>query len=80
MKKTRLHIIGVSIGRFKNYLDGKFSGLPQRIGINQETITIAIKDSRPRKPTKEELELLEQLDSLGAARALLNLDETINRE
>ena len=33
-----------------------------------------------RKPTAEELQLIGSLDSLNAARALLNLDETLNRE
>ncbi|MEY4567969.1 MAG: hypothetical protein RLY14_2939, partial [Planctomycetota bacterium] len=33
-----------------------------------------------RRPTEAELQLLNSLDTLNAARALLNLDETLNRE
>ena len=48
--------------------------------IEDEGLESAFIRCTTRKPTTQELELLEQLDSLGAARALLNLDETINRE
>lgn len=48
--------------------------------IEDEGLESAFIRCTTRKPTKEELDLLGQLDSLGAARALLNLDETINRE
>lgn len=48
--------------------------------IVSEGIEAAFQSCTSRQPTDEEVALLNQLDSLGAARALLNLDETINRE
>lgn len=48
--------------------------------IDTEGIAVAFESCTSRQPSDEELELLGQLSSLGAARALLNLDETINRE
>lgn len=48
--------------------------------IDDEGLEAAFIRCTTRRPTEEELELLRQLDPLGAARALLNLDETINRE
>ncbi len=48
--------------------------------IETEGIAVAFESCTSRRPSDEELELLSQLSSLGAARALLNLDETINRE
>ncbi len=48
--------------------------------IATEGLEAAFQLCTSRQPTPEEIALLEQLDTLGAARALLNLDETINRE
>lgn len=48
--------------------------------IEAEGIRTTFQRCTSREPTDEEVELLSQLDPLGAARALLNLDETINRE
>ncbi len=48
--------------------------------IEVEGIASAFQRCTTRSATEEELKLLSQLDTLGAARALLNLDETINRE
>lgn len=48
--------------------------------IETDGIESAFQRCTSRKPTPEEVALLNQLDSLNAARALLNLDETINRE
>ncbi len=48
--------------------------------IRQQGLTAAFRRCTARRPTTEELAILTQLDSLGAARALLNLDETITRE
>jgi hypothetical protein len=48
--------------------------------ISAEGLEAAFQRCTSRQPTPDEIALLEQLDTLGAARALLNLDETINRE
>jgi Protein of unknown function (DUF1553)/Protein of unknown function (DUF1549)/Planctomycete cytochrome C len=48
--------------------------------IENEGYEKAFQSCTSRPATKEELELLRSLGSLGAARAMLNLDETINRE
>jgi len=48
--------------------------------IESDGVASAFRRCTSREPTEEELELLGQLDTLGVARALLNLDETINRE
>jgi len=51
-----------------------------RVIIDQEGLEIAFQRCTSRRPTADELALLKTLDPLNAARALLNLDETINRE
>ena len=48
--------------------------------IETDGIESAFQRCTSRKPVADEVALLKQLDSLNAARALLNLDETINRE
>ncbi|MGV3484336.1 MAG: DUF1553 domain-containing protein, partial [Planctomycetaceae bacterium] len=48
--------------------------------IHRDGLEVTFQRCTSRRPTPEELQLLSQLDSLNAARALLNLDETINRE
>jgi len=48
--------------------------------IDQDGLEIAFQRCTSRRPTADELALLQTLDPLNAARALLNLDETINRE
>ena len=48
--------------------------------IERDGIETAFQRCVSRKPTQEELEVLEALSSLDAARVLLNLDETMTRE
>jgi hypothetical protein len=48
--------------------------------IQQEGLETCFIRCTSRKPSAEELKLIGSLDSLNAARALLNLDETLNRE
>lgn len=48
--------------------------------IRKEGLTPAFRRCTARAPQPEELALLERLDPLNAARALLNLDETVTRE
>lgn len=48
--------------------------------IKQEGLETCFIRCTSRKPSEEELQLIGSLDSLNAARALLNLDETLNRE
>lgn len=48
--------------------------------IQEEGLETCFIRCTSRKPTAEELQLIGSLDSLNAARALLNLDETMNRE
>ena len=48
--------------------------------IEEDGIESAFQRCTSRRPTAEEVALLNGLDTLGMARALLNLDETINRE
>jgi hypothetical protein len=48
--------------------------------IQQDGVPAAFRRCTSRQPEPEELALLRQLDALTAARALLNLDETITRE
>lgn len=48
--------------------------------IKEEGLETCFIRCTSRKPTAEELQLIGSLDSLNAARALLNLDETLNRE
>ncbi len=48
--------------------------------IEQDGMVIAFRRCTSRAPDESELALLNQLGSLGAARAMLNLDETITRE
>jgi hypothetical protein len=48
--------------------------------IHQESLASAFRRCTSRRATNEELGILAQLDTLTAARALLNLDETITRK
>ena len=48
--------------------------------IEEHGLVVAFRRCTSRYPTKIELAILEKLDSLSAARVLLNLDETITRE
>jgi hypothetical protein len=48
--------------------------------IRSDGLDVAFRRCTSRRPTAGELALLQKLDSLNAARALLNLDETITRE
>lgn len=48
--------------------------------IEQDGLEDAFRRCTARRPTAEELELLNRLDSLSAARVLLNLDETVTRD
>ena len=48
--------------------------------IQHQGLAEAFRRCTSRKPTASELTILEKLDTLNAARALLNLDETISRE
>lgn len=48
--------------------------------IQQHGLAEAFRRCTSRKPTASELAILEKLDTLNAARAMLNLDETISRE
>lgn len=48
--------------------------------IESDGIELAFRRCTSRHPDTEELAILRSLDSLGAARAMLNLDETITRE
>ncbi|MGI9427353.1 MAG: PSD1 and planctomycete cytochrome C domain-containing protein [Bythopirellula sp.] len=48
--------------------------------VQQQGVQAAFRRCTSRRPDTEELALLQQLDSLTAARTLLNLDETITRE
>jgi hypothetical protein len=48
--------------------------------VQRDGIEKAFQRCTARKPTPQETERLSRLDSLTAARVLLNLDETITRE
>jgi hypothetical protein len=48
--------------------------------IRSEGLEVAFRRCTARRPHPEELAVLKQLDPLNAARALLNLDETVTRE
>ena len=48
--------------------------------IEAEGLEVAFRRCTSRTPAPEELAVLEKLDTLNAARVLLNLDETITRE
>ncbi len=48
--------------------------------IERDGIETAFRRCTSRRPTADELSILTKLDALNAARALLNLDETITRE
>ena len=48
--------------------------------IKKEGLPAAFKRCTSRSPKPEELAVLEKLDPINAARALLNLDETVTRE
>ncbi len=48
--------------------------------IKDEGIELAFRRCTSRYPSPEELEILKSLDTLSAARTLLNLDETVTRE
>jgi hypothetical protein len=48
--------------------------------IRSEGLSEAFRRCTSRAPSSEELAVLQRLDPLGAARAMLNLDETVTRE
>jgi hypothetical protein len=48
--------------------------------IVSEGLPVAFRLCTSREPAEDELRLIEQLNTLNQARALLNLDETITRE
>ena len=48
--------------------------------IREDGIEVAFRRCTSRLPEPEELAILNKLDPLNAARALLNLDETVTRE
>ena len=48
--------------------------------LQRDGIDTAFRRCTGRHPDPEELDVLQKLDSLTAARAMLNLDETITRE
>jgi Protein of unknown function (DUF1553)/Protein of unknown function (DUF1549)/Planctomycete cytochrome C len=48
--------------------------------IKRDGLETAFRRCTSRSPTKEELAILKSLDTQNAARALLNLDETVTRE
>jgi hypothetical protein len=48
--------------------------------IQKDGLEIAFRRCTSRSPSRDELAVLKKLDTLTAARALLNLDETITRE
>lgn len=57
----------------------EFAGALDKI-IQTEGVEVAFRRCVSRQPTPEEMTILKSLDSLSAARALLNLDETVTRE
>ncbi|MCB1275018.1 PSD1 and planctomycete cytochrome C domain-containing protein [Prosthecobacter sp.] len=57
----------------------EFAGALEQI-IKKEGLAAAFKRCTARAPKPEELAVLKKLDSLNAARTLLNLDETVTRE
>lgn len=57
----------------------EFAGALEQI-IKTEGIATSFRRCTSRAPSPEELAVLQSLDSLSAARVLLNLDETITRE
>ncbi len=48
--------------------------------IERDGLELAFKRCTSRMPSHDELEILQKLDTLNAARVLINLDETITRE
>ena len=48
--------------------------------IDRDGVSVAFRRCTGRQPEADELQILEQLDSMTAARTLLSLDETITRE
>ena len=48
--------------------------------IEKDGLEAAFQRCTSRKPKPDELAVLKKLDSLNAARTLLNLDETVTRE
>jgi hypothetical protein len=48
--------------------------------IQQQGLPYAFRRCTSRLPSESEIATLQRLDSLSAARVLLNLDETITRE
>jgi hypothetical protein len=48
--------------------------------IQKDGLETAFKRCTSRAPKPDELAVLKKLDSLNAARVLLNLDETVTRE
>ena len=57
----------------------EFAGELEKI-IKRDGLETAFKRCTTRLPTEEELSVLKQLDTLSAARVMLNLDETLTRE
>jgi hypothetical protein len=57
----------------------EFAAALERI-IQNEGLDVAFRRCTSRRPDEQEIAVLKQLDTLNAARALLNLDETITRE
>jgi hypothetical protein len=57
----------------------EFAGSLQK-SIENDGLAMAFVRCTAREPTEKELQLLQTLDLLSQARALLNLDETITRE
>jgi len=57
----------------------EFAGALEKV-IQAEGLEAAFRRCVSRPPTAEEITILQSLDPLSAARALLNLDETVTRE
>jgi hypothetical protein len=57
----------------------EFAGALEKI-IREDGVETAFRRCTSRRPQAEELSVLQRLDSLNAARVLLNLDETVTRE
>ena len=48
--------------------------------IDRDGIEVAFRQCAARSPNDDEMAVLKRLDSLSAARVILNLDETVTRE
>jgi hypothetical protein len=57
----------------------EFASALQKV-IDRDGIEVAFRQCVARSPTAEELAVFKRLDSMSAARVLLNLDETVTRE